>query len=141
MRFGIKPDALVADIRECARVCQEEEPDPALEFIEYVQPVSDADTKAVLDDELEKLLEATRADACERLIPVVPTSVLQHFGQAYTFTIKIGHGKADLSPLVEIEDIIRRTRVQRDGERVKTLRCGHVSLNDDEAGKEVLGGC
>src|SRR6266496_1095881 len=138
MRFGIKPDALVADIRECARVCQEEEPDPALEFIEYVQPVSDADTKAVLDDELEKLLEATRADACERLIPVVPTSVLQHFGQAYTFTIKIGHGKADLSPLVEIEDIIRRTRVQRDGERVKTLRCGHVSLNDDEAGKEVL---
>jgi uncharacterized protein (TIGR04141 family) len=28
--------------------------------------------------------------------------------------------------------------VQRDGERVKTLRCGHVSLNDDEAGKEVL---
>jgi uncharacterized protein (TIGR04141 family) len=28
--------------------------------------------------------------------------------------------------------------VQRDGERVKTLRCGHVSLNDDEAGKEIL---
>ena len=62
MRFGVKPDALVADIRECARVCREEEPDPALEFIEYVQPVTDADTKAVLDDELEKLLAATGAD-------------------------------------------------------------------------------
>ena len=138
MRFGVEPDALVADIRECARVCREEQPDPALEFIEYVQPVTDADTKAVLDDELEKLLAATGADACERLIPVVPTSVLQHFGQAHTFTIKIGHGRADLAPSLELEDIIRRTRVQRDGERVKTLRCGHVSLNDDEAGKEVL---
>ncbi|HET9971601.1 MAG TPA: DUF6119 family protein [Streptosporangiaceae bacterium] len=52
MPFGVKPDALVADIRECARVCREEEPDPALEFIEYVQPVTDGDTKAVLDDEL-----------------------------------------------------------------------------------------
>jgi uncharacterized protein (TIGR04141 family) len=138
MRFGVKPDALVADIRECARVCREEEPDPALEFIEYVQPVTDTDTKVVLDDELEKLLAATGADAGERLIPVVPTSVLQHLGQAHTYTIKIGHGRADLSPSLELEDIIRRTRVQRDGERVKTLRCGHVSLNDDEAGKEVL---
>ncbi len=138
MRFGVEPAALVADIRECARVCREEEPDPALEFIEYVQPVTDLDTKAVLDDELEKLLAATGPDACEWLIPVVPTSVLQQYGQAHSFTIKIGHGKADLSPSLELEDIIRRTRVQRDGERVKTLRCGHVSLNDDEAGKEVL---
>ena len=100
--------------------------------------MAEADTKAVLDDELEKLLAATRADACERLIPVVPTSVLQHLGQAHTFTIKIGHGRADPSRSLELEDIIRRTRVQRDGEHVKTLRYGYVSLNDDEAGKEVL---
>jgi len=98
MRFGVEPAMLVADIRECARVCREEEPDPALEFIEYVQPLTDVDTNAVLDDELEKLLAETVADACERLIPVVPTSMLQHFGQAHTFTIKIGHGRADLSP-------------------------------------------
>jgi uncharacterized protein (TIGR04141 family) len=138
MRFGVEPGALVADIRECARVCREEEPDPALEFIEYVQPVTDADTKAVLDDELEKLLAAPGADAGEQLIPVVPTPVLQHFGQAHTFTIKIGHGRADLSSSLELQDIIRRTRVQRDGERVKKLRGGHISLNGDEAGKEVL---
>ena len=42
MRFGVEPQALVADIRECARVCREEQADPALEFIEYVQPVTDA---------------------------------------------------------------------------------------------------
>ena len=28
--------------------------------------------------------------------------------------------------------------MQREGERVKTLRCGRVSLNSDEAGREVL---
>lgn len=65
---ALEPDAVVADIRECARVCRQEEPDPALEFIEYVQPVTDADTKAVLDDELETLLAATGADARERYL-------------------------------------------------------------------------
>jgi uncharacterized protein (TIGR04141 family) len=138
MRFGVEPDALIADIRECARVCQEEQPDPALEFIEYVQPVTDADTKAVLDDELEKLLAAPMADVGERLLPVVPTSVLQHFGQAHSFTIRIGHARTDPAPSLELADILRRTHVQRDGERVKTLRCGQVSLNGDEAGREVL---
>jgi uncharacterized protein (TIGR04141 family) len=64
--------------------------------------------------------------------------VLQHYGQAHTFTIRIGHGKADLSSSLELEDIIRRTRMQRDGERVRVLRCGQVSLNSDEAGREVL---
>ena len=100
--------------------------------------MTDADTKAVLDDELEKLLAATGADVCERLIPVVPTSVLQHFGQAHSFTIKIGHARTDPAPSLELVDIIRRTRVQRDGERVQTLRRGQVSLNGDEVGKEVL---
>jgi uncharacterized protein (TIGR04141 family) len=136
MRFGVKPDALVADIRECARVCREEEPDPALEFIEYVQPVSDADTMAVLDDELEKLLAAPAADVGERLIPIVPTSVLQHFGQAHTFTIRIGRARTDPVPSLELADILRRARVQRVGERVNALRCGQVYLNDDEAGKK-----
>lgn len=138
MRFGVEPDALVADIRECARVCQEEQPDPALEFIDYIQPVANAATKDELDGELEKLLAGNVADTGEHLIPVVPTSALQHFGQAHTFTIKIGHAPAVLVPSLELEDFIRRTRVQRDGERVKALRGGHVCLNDDEAGKVVL---
>ena len=112
MRFGVEPDALVADIRECARVCRDEEPDPALEFIEYVQPVTEVDTKVILDDELEKLLAAPGTGDRERLVPVVPTSVLQHFGQAHSFTIRIGHARTAPVPSLELEDIIRRTRVQ-----------------------------
>ena len=50
--------------------------------------------KDVLDGELEKLLAGTDADAAERLVPVVPTSVLEYFAQAHSFTIKIGHARA-----------------------------------------------
>lgn len=138
MRFGVEPQALADDIRECARVCREEQPDQALEFIEYVQPVGDTATEAMLDGELEKLLAGTEADAGERLIPVVPTSVLKHFGQARSLTIRIGHARTAPVPSLELEDFLRRTRVQREGKRVKALRGGRVSLNDDADGDRPL---
>ena len=133
MRFGVEPSALVADIRECERVCAEEEPDQALEFVEYVHPVSDAGTKDELDAELERLL-AGSPDVAEQLIPVVPTSVLEHFGQAQSFTIRIGRARTPAVPMLDLADFLRRTRPQRDGERVTVLRGGHVNLNADDQG-------
>lgn len=138
MRFGVEPDALAADIRECARVCREEQPDEALEFIEYIQPVSDAATKGVLDGELERLLSGTVRDTGELLLPVVPTSVVEHFSEARSFTIIIGHARPAPVPSLELEDFLRRTRLQRDGERVKVLRGGRVYLNADDDGGRVL---
>ncbi len=137
MRFGVEPSALLSDIRECERVCVEEEPDQALEFVEYVQPVSDADMKNELDIELERLL-AGSPDAAEHLIPVVPTSVLEHFGQAHSFTIRIGGARPPAVPILDLADFLRRTRPQRDGERVTVLRGGYVTLNADDVGKEIL---
>jgi uncharacterized protein (TIGR04141 family) len=138
MRFGVQPEHLVADIRECARVCRGERPDPALEFIDYVQPVADADTKTLLDFELESLLGGAISDVGERLLPVVPTSVLERYCEASSFTIRIGHARSCVVPSLELEDILRRTRVQRNGERVKALRGGRVCLNADNCGEEVL---
>jgi uncharacterized protein (TIGR04141 family) len=138
MRFGVRPDALVADIRECARVCRDEQPDPALEFIEYVLPVADADTKTLLDLELESLLASTISDVGERLLPVVPTSVLERYREARSFTIRIGHAQGCVVPSLDLKGILRRTRAQQEGQRVKTLRGGRVCLNADNAGKEVL---
>jgi uncharacterized protein (TIGR04141 family) len=138
MRFGVRPMDLIADIRECARVCRAEQPDPVLEFIEYVLPVADADTKALLDLELESLLGGAISDVGERLLPVIPTSVLERYREARSFTIRIGHARGCVVPSLELEDILRRTRVQRDGQRVKTLRGGRVYLNADTAGEEVL---
>ena len=137
MRFGVEPSALVTDIRECERVCAEEEPDQALSFVEYVQPVSDADTKNELDTELGRLL-AGSPDAAEHLIPVVPTSVLEHFGQAHSFTIRIGEARPFAVPTLELKHFLRRTRPQRPGERVTALRGGHVNLNADDDGDEIL---
>src|SRR5262249_54555985 len=85
MRFGVQPMDLVADIRECERVCREERPDPALEFIEYVLPVADTDTKALLDLELESLLAGAISDIGECLLPVVPTSALERYREARSF--------------------------------------------------------
>jgi uncharacterized protein (TIGR04141 family) len=137
MRFGVEPSALLADIRECDRVCTEEEPDQALSFVEYVQPVSDADTKGELDAELERLL-AGSPDAAEHLLPVVPTSVLEYFGQAHSFTIRIGHARTAAVPTLELEHFLRRTRPQRPGERVTVLRGGYVNLNGDDDGSDIL---
>ena len=81
MRFGVKGEALVADIRECARVCREEEPDPALAFIEWIQPVADAVIVASLDAELEELLAGTPDEFAGRLVPVVPTQLLTQYSQ------------------------------------------------------------
>lgn len=138
MRFGVKPDALVADIQECARVCRDEQPDPALEFIEYIQPVADTDTKALLDFELETLLDGTVADCGERLLPVIPTAVLEHYAAARSFTIRIGHARCGAVPSLELTDILRRTQLQPTGKRVSALRSGRVSLNADSAGDDVI---
>ena len=37
-------------------------------------------------------------DAAEHLVPVVPTSVLEHFGQAHSFTIRIGGARPPAMP-------------------------------------------
>jgi uncharacterized protein (TIGR04141 family) len=128
MPFGTQPEALVADIRECERVCREEEPDERLAFIEWIHPVADVAVRAKLDAELEELLAGT-ADATGHLVPAVPTSVLEHYGEAHTFTIKIGYARTEAVPSLELKDFLCRTRKLRLGHRVNALRDGHVYLN------------
>ena len=138
MPFGVEAQALVADIRECARVCREEEPDPALAFIDWIQPVADSTTVAGLDAELEELLARDALALAGRLVPVVPTEVLEYYGQAHSFTIRIGHARPVTVAALELECFLRRTRLQRPGERVKALRRGRVYLNADNDGDDVL---
>lgn len=138
MRFGVEGEALIADIRECARVCREEEPDPALAFVDWIQPVADALLIAGLDAELEELLAGTADAAAGRLVPVVPTQVLDYYGQAHSFTVQIGRARPVVVPALEMDCFLRRTRLQRPGERVKALRSGRVYLNVDRDGDDVL---
>jgi uncharacterized protein (TIGR04141 family) len=136
MRFGVAPEALIADIREVARVCREEQPHPALAFIDYVQPVADAWRTADLDRALDDLLGTD--EAAEHVVPVVPLAALDRCPQARSFTVKIGTAQPVTYPSLEAAPILRRAWLQRTGERVARLRTGYVAMNSDDNGRDVL---
>lgn len=136
MRFGVEPEDLIADIRECARVCREVQPDSALEFVEYVHQVTDSALTGVLDLELDDLLEDA-SDEC--LLPVVPTSLLDVYGEAHSLTISVGSTRVVPVAAFGLDDLLRCVRNRRTGERVPALRRGCISLNADDGGDEVLG--
>jgi len=139
-RYAVEPDKLIADIREIERVCREEEPDPAFGFVEHVQPVADPDTLAALSGELEALLAWDDVDlGAEYLVPVVPGSVVKHYHEARSLTVKIGSiSTAVPHGTLKLDDILRRTRLQGDGTRLAALQKGRVALNSDEDGRQVL---
>ncbi len=138
LRLGVQPSDLVADIREIARVCQTTSPDPALEFVEHITPIGDQPTIGRLDAEMDITLSDSGRSA--QLVPAVPTSALDDFRSARTFGIKIGSGPADFVHELDAEYFLRRTRVQRPGQRSQALREGKVSMYSDESGTERLGG-
>jgi len=138
MRWGVEPSALVRDIREIERVCREEQPDEALAFIDYVQPVAHR-TATILDATLDHLL-ADDAEGAAHLVPVVPVSALDSFAEARSFTFRIGGTSTGPFPWLEPGQFLSRTRVQRAGKRVAALRDGHVWMNEDGEGlKHLLG--
>lgn len=136
MRFGVNPSQFIADIRECARVCREEEPHPALAFIANIQPVADPDIRELLNMELDDLLGPGGDKS--RLLPVVPTSALDDFRQARRIAYKIGPGKPPLRPELTLDYFLVRTRSMRPGTRRDALRNGRVILYADDDGREEL---
>ena len=136
MRFGVKPEDLVADIQEIARVCTEENPHPALEFVEHIQPVADQLTIRDLDARLDALLGPGGADG--DLVPVVPTAVLADFKDARAFTVAIGSTSSSPVPFLKLEDFLRRTRLQRPAQRITALRKGRVTMFADEQCRDQL---
>lgn len=138
MSFGVEPEHLVADIREIARVCAEESPHPALEFVEHIQPVADPRTKRNLEARLDTILGGDLAN--DELSVVVPSSALTDVAAARAFVVSIGSTSSQPVPSLEVEDILRRTRLQRPGRRAAALRKGQVTIYADEACQDRLTG-
>ena len=139
MRFGVRAERLVADIREIARICAQGEPHPLLEFIEYIRPIRDAKLKAELETVLDDLLADRNGDTTD-LVPVVPAEHGDAYWQARRFVIEIGPARPGVVDSLEVEDFLRRTRCKRPGDRVRALRNGHVRMYADEECTEDLGG-
>ena len=137
-RYAIDPDKLVADIREVERVCREENPDPAFEFVDHVQPVTDPDTVSDLDDQLEILLGWDTDVAGDYLVPVVPSSALKQYQAARSHTVKVGSATCVRPGLLELDEILHRTRLQDEGKRLTALRRGWVGLNSDADGRQQI---
>ena len=137
-RYAIDPDKLIADIREVERVCREENPDSAFEFVDHVQPVTDPDTVSDLDGQLEILLGWDAAVAGGYLVPVVPSSALKHYQAARSHTVKVGSATCVRAGLLELDEILYRTRLQDEGKRLTSLRRGWVSLNSDADGRQQI---
>ncbi len=138
MRFGVSPADLVSDIREIARVCAEEKPHPALEFVDYINPVRDPLVHADIETKFGKLLRGDGGAAA--VVPVVPTPLVSDYAYARSFRIKIGGAPTRLVGELEVDDFLRRTRLQEPGCEVTALRDGYVRMFADDEGTELLAG-
>ncbi len=138
LRLGVEPTALVGDIRVIAAVCRDRSPDPSLEPIENIVPIGTGTLANDLDADLDELLGWPENLAAEYLSPVVPAAMLDAFLASQSLVIRIGSTPIQADQL-DLEDILRRTRNQRDGKRLATLRSGHVYLFAGPDAEEPLG--
>jgi uncharacterized protein (TIGR04141 family) len=136
MKFGVDPPDLIDDIRKCARVCREEEPHPALSFIYNIKRVADPVIRELLDGELDDILGP--GGDTSRLLPVVPTPVLDFYREARAFTYKIGPGNPPPRREFNLSYILSRTRVMPAGARRTALKNGVLTLYSDDAGHQEL---
>jgi uncharacterized protein (TIGR04141 family) len=138
LRLGVQPTALIGDIRAIAAVCRDRAPDPALEPIENIVPIGTGTLANDLDADLDELLGWPANLAAEYLSPVVPTAMLDAFLASQSLVIRIGSTPIQADQL-DLEDILRRTRNQRQGKQLAALRSGHVYLFADPDAEEPLG--
>ncbi|WP_170223538.1 DUF6119 family protein [Nonomuraea turkmeniaca] len=136
-RFGVYGHDLVRNIRELARICAEEPPDPELAFAERIQPVTGKQLKARLDAELDDLLGCPDGFA-HQIGPAVPTTCLADYDAARAFVVKVGSVALNPRPALEVAEILQRARLQLPGQRVETLRTGRVFLYADEKCQAAL---
>jgi uncharacterized protein (TIGR04141 family) len=136
---GVEPAALIGDIRSIAATCRDRSPDPALEPIENIVPVGRGALAAQLDADLEVILGWPEDMVAEYLSPVVPAAKLDAFLASQSLVIRIGSTSIRADHL-ELDDFLRRTRLQPDGKRLAALRSGNVRLFADPDADEPLGG-
>lgn len=138
MHLGIDPACLKADIQEIARICQEEEPRPDLEYIERIQPVKDPAQIGELDAALDDRLGKPVGDVANSLTLVVPTLRLIDYLRANSFAISL---RTRVGPIehLELHHLLDRTRQLESGTRVQALRRGHVRLYSDHSGGDPIG--
>ncbi|MDA3649319.1 TIGR04141 family sporadically distributed protein [Saccharopolyspora indica] len=123
--LGIEAKNLVADIREVARVCCQNRPHRALEFIEHVRPVRDEATLAELDQVLDDVL----GDPDGGLVTAaMPYNRLDEIAAARDYRIKISKSEWRHSDEFDLNYVLKRLAMHRAGHRASALRDAEVAL-------------
>jgi uncharacterized protein (TIGR04141 family) len=139
VRLGVQPADLITDIQTIAGICRNQAPDPSLEPIENIIPISPGRTADQLHADLDELLSWQDDEAAEFLHPVVPTARLDDYLAAQSLVIKIGAASLRPTDHLDLPDFLYRTRAQRPGTRVRALRDGRVYLFADPDADEPIG--
>ncbi|MEO3751835.1 DUF6119 family protein [Streptomyces sp. B6B3] len=125
LSLGADPETLVADIGEIGRVIRDESPDPRFAFVENLAPVEDRAGIAELDGRLDDMLGEL---GTPRATIAVPTERWSDYERAKAFGVRVNSTEERTSTELDLDYLLHRTRVQRQGRRVTALREGIVSL-------------
>lgn len=117
--LGVDADELVTDLREISRVCCEERPDSALEFVEHVVRVRDPELLHELDQTLDDGLGSP--DRLQ-IAPAVPHDLLDQCSSARHWRTKINSPGWHESDEFDFGYVLARANAHRSGRRVQALR-------------------
>jgi uncharacterized protein (TIGR04141 family) len=134
-RFAVAGPDFIADVREIARVLDEEPITPGLEVIELLVPVSDPLALLSLEADLDTRLGARNATG---IVVVPPTDRLRDWIRARACTLRIGSTDLDLDE-VTVTEVIARAALQKDTRRVHELKRGRITLYADPKRRECIG--
>ncbi|MFJ1582562.1 TIGR04141 family sporadically distributed protein [Streptomyces sp. NPDC088197] len=126
MRLGVESPDLIADIRAIAGVLREQKPSPELEFVEHVVPADDPGVLSRLETVLDDLL-GQEPDG--RINVAVPVDHWDDYMSARAFRVRINSREAaEPTDDFDLDYVLCRARVQRQGTRVAALREGTITL-------------
>ena len=140
LRFGVANvnETLIAELSEIVSTLRNKPPVPQLEFVEHIVPITDAQTRAELDTQLELLLGAGSVDAVrDQLAVAAPEPTIDVLPQTTAYVVKIGGARAQEYSSLELGHILARTRLQRPGERRSAMEAGRVTLFEGDEGRRL----
>lgn len=129
-RFGLEGAALIADIREIARVLRGSKPVPGLEIIDHLEPIADLAIIAPLEGDLDDRLGRGETQG---ITLVAPGEHAENWQDAKTFRVRVGSAAATVTtPEPTLHDIVRRASLQlKPGQRITALKRGTIEAYRD----------
>jgi uncharacterized protein (TIGR04141 family) len=138
IRLGTSPRDFISDLKAITEVCRRPSPAPDLAFVENLCPVTAGTILEELGERLDRAL-GPDPDSSIFLAPTVCEKALEDLPRTQAFRVRIGRAQARDVEDLNLEVLLRRTRVQPNGERVLALRSGSVEPLGDGSGRLSLG--